>query len=54
MKSSLTWGVHEHPFFFSGGTVTTLWLIMLGTGVICALIIILIAAINEYLRGHDG
>lgn len=44
------------PLFFSGGTMNTLWLIMLGVGVgvICAFIIILIAAINEYLHGHDS
>lgn len=42
------------PLLFSGGTMNTLWLIMLGVGVVCAFIIILIAAINEYLHGHDG
>lgn len=29
-------------------------LIMLGIGVIFALIIVVIAALDEYLHGHDG
>ncbi len=42
------------PLFFSGGTMNTLTLILLGVGVIFALIIILLAVIDEYLHGHDG
>lgn len=29
-------------------------LIMLGIGIIFALIIVVIAALDEYLKGHDG
>lgn len=34
--------------------MSKLTLILLGIGVIFALIIILIAVIDEYLHGHDG
>lgn len=34
--------------------MNTLTLILLGVGVIFALIIILLAVIDEYLHGHDG
>lgn len=40
--------------FFLGKNMNKTMLIMLGIGVMFALIVILLAAINEYLRGHDG
>lgn len=41
------------PSFF-GGNMNKLWLIMLGVGVICMLIIILLDVINELLKGRNS
>ncbi|EGN5550042.1 hypothetical protein ISI31_000696 [Salmonella enterica] len=42
-----------HPVFF-GGAMSKPVLILLGIAIIPALIIIVMAAIDEYLHGHDS
>lgn len=43
----------RRPSFF-GGAMSKFALILLGIGVIFALIIILLGIIDEYLHGHDS
>lgn len=43
----------RRPSFF-GGTMSKLALILLGLGVILALIVIMMAIVDEYLHGHDS
>lgn len=43
----------RRPSFF-GGTMSKLALILPGLGVILALIVIMMAIVDEYLHGHDS
>lgn len=45
-------GVIRRPSFL-GGFMSKTILLLLGTGVMFALIVILLAVIDEYLYGHD-